>query len=308
MTINFFNFFSLRVLIAEKNVSNLIRASTKFMLYSTRTVLKSFVRNMSAAVPPDAGPGVVPQNLKIVLNKVNTLAGEVNRDVRLVAVSKKKDASYVQAAYDAGQRHFGENYVQELIEKSKELESLEEIRWRFIGHLQSNKANQLVKQCVNLSCVETVDSEKLANSLQKACVNAERKDTLDVMVQVNTSGEESKSGVQPGEEADGLAKYIFKECPGLRLVGFMTIGMPDYSGARMEDFERLQACRDTFLKTCGAPSDGDNAMKLELSMGMSSDYEMAIRSGSDSVRLGTSIFGARPPIPPKEPATGYPKK
>ena len=131
---------------------------------------------------------------------------------------------------------FGENYVQEIVEKAPLMPS--DIQWRFIGHVQSNKARQLVAGVPNLTAVETVDSVKLANKLDAAvaeCAAARMKafglstnPPLQVMVQVNTSGEQSKFGVDPGD-ALALAKHIHETCGSLIFQGLMTIGMPDYT-------------------------------------------------------------------------------
>merc|ERR1711879_518220 len=107
------------------------------------------------------------------------------------------------------------------------------------------------------------------------------------MIQVNSSGEETKNGVESSDVA-ALARVIATECEGLELAGLMTIGAPDYSGCRTEDFETMKRCRDEV-----AAATGVDAHALEMSMGMSSDYETAIREGSTSVRVGSSIFGAR---------------
>merc|ERR1711907_459971 len=109
------------------------------------------------------------------------------------------------------------------------------------------------------------------------------------MVQVNSSGEASKHGVAP-QDCVALCAFIASKCERLQLAGLMTIGAPDYSGCRTEDFETLHRCRSEAAEVLGIP-----ASELELSMGMSSDYEVAIREGSTSVRVGSSIFGARPP-------------
>mmetsp|Transcript_38121 Transcript_38121/g.75601 ORF Transcript_38121/g.75601 Transcript_38121/m.75601 type:complete len:245 (-) Transcript_38121:78-812(-) len=206
--------------------------------------------------------------------------------VRLVAVSKTKPVEALQEAYDAGQRHFGENYVQEIIEKAPAM--AEDVQWHFIGHLQSNKVSALIKGCPNLACLETIDSEKLARAVDKAWLSAYGKQKkLRVMVQVNSSGEETKNGVEPKETAE-LCRIIAAECEGLDLAGLMTIGAPDYSGCRVEDFQSLHQCRAEAAELLGV-----DMAKLELSMGMSSDYENAVREGSTSVRVGSSIFGAR---------------
>mmetsp|Transcript_25227 Transcript_25227/g.42268 ORF Transcript_25227/g.42268 Transcript_25227/m.42268 type:complete len:245 (-) Transcript_25227:163-897(-) len=203
---------------------------------------------------------------------------------RLVAVSKTKPKELLQEAYAAGQRFFGENYVQELLEKAPELP--EDIQWHFIGHLQSNKAKQLVNGVPNLYAVETVESLKLANLLNKAVESAEWKRQLNVYVQVNTSGEESKFGVGP-EECVNLCKHVHAECQHLNLTGLMTIGMPDYT-SRPENFQCLNECRAKVAAELGIEE-----ASLELSMGMSGDFESAIDMGSTNIRVGSTIFGAR---------------
>ena len=183
----------------------------------------------------------------------------------------------------------------ELLDKAPALPS--DVRWRFIGHLQSNKAAALVKGVPGLECVETVDSLKLATKLDAAVASAasssasaeetaQRTVPLPVLVQVNTSGEESKHGVEPSAAAV-LAQEIKEKCPNLKVAGLMTIGQPDYS-SRPENFVCLAQVRAEVAKALGCePSE------LELSMGMSGDYEAAIRMGSTNVRVGSTIFGAR---------------
>lgn len=202
---------------------------------------------------------------------------------RFVAVSKTKPADDVAAAYAAGHRVFGENYVQELVDKAPTLPS--DVAWHFIGHLQSNKAKTLVDKVPGLACVETVDTPKLASKLDAAVADAGR-ERLRVLVQVNTSGEPSKHGVEPAA-APELAKHVAFACPNLTLAGVMTIGMPDYS-SRPENFECL-----TRVRSAIAAEVGVDASSLELSMGMSGDYEAAIEMGSTNVRVGSGVFGAR---------------
>ncbi|CAK0891010.1 unnamed protein product, partial [Prorocentrum cordatum] len=205
--------------------------------------------------------------------------------VRLVAVSKTKPVEMLLEAYSAGHRHFGENYVQELVDKHPQMP--EDTQWHFIGHLQSNKVAQLVKGCPTLSCLETLDSEKLARAVDKAWLANGSERRLRVMVQVNSSGEETKNGVTE-EEVVELCTIISTELEGLQLAGLMTIGAPDYSGCRVEDFELLLRSRERVAEALGI-----DPSSLELSMGMSNDYENAILEGSTSVRVGSAIFGAR---------------
>lgn len=191
-------------------------------------------------------------------------------------MSKTKPASAAREAYDAGARHFGENYVQELVAKAPELPS--DARWHFIGALQTNKAKALVG-VEGLWCVETVDRAKAARALEKAAEG--RTEKLRVMVQVNTSGEESKAGCGVGEAVD-VARCVKEECGRLELVGLMTIG----AAGDGDCFRVLREVRDGVEKVLGMEG-------LELSMGMSGDFEEAIAAGSDSVRVGSTIFGAR---------------
>jgi pyridoxal phosphate enzyme (YggS family) len=199
------------------------------------------------------------------------------------------------------QFHFGENYVQELIDKADRLPK--SIQWHMIGGLQSNKCKQLAQSIPNLYCVSSVDSAKKADQLEKGrkimlqgdySVTGPGPQLLKVMVQVNTSGEESKSGVAP-KDALKLCQHILKECLHLELAGFMTIGAIARSQETTpenenEDFLVLRETRDQVAKELGMDPD-----MLKLSMGMSADFEGAIAMGSDEVRVGSEIFGARPP-------------
>jgi len=214
----------------------------------------------------------------------------LNGSVRLVAVSKTKPLELLVAAYETGQRHFGENYAQELMAKSSEMP--DDVQWHFIGPLQSNKAAPLVKTVGlnKLACIETVSTMKLASKLNRAAETwneesgIEETKKLGIYIQVNTSGEESKSGVSPGEEVINLAKEISSECPMLSIDGLMTIGAPgDYSC-----FDTLVKCREDV-----AAALGKDVNDLELSMGMSGDFEVAIANGATSVRVGSTIFGER---------------
>lgn len=234
-----------------------------------------------------------------VVSRINAVASP-GRSVRLVAVSKKKPASDILALYSATKHtHYGENYSQELFEKAPVLPS--DIQWHFIGTLQTNKCKQLASSIPNLWAVESVDASKKADALNKgrAVLLDKNPDAqkLRVYIQVNTSGEESKSGCEPSETLE-LAKHIIEKCPHLTLQGFMTIGdiaRSKESEVPNEDFILLSRTRDDVSKALGWETN-----KLELSMGMSDDYEQGIKLGATNVRVGTSIFGARPP---KEDAT-----
>lgn len=268
-------------------------------------------------------------NLSSILSRVQSAskAAPQQKKVRLIAVSKLKPASDVLALHrpppsssSPPHIHFGENYSQELQEKAKLLPK--SIRWHFIGALQTNKCKGLAKEVANLECVSSVDSEKKATELEKGRKAAreeweERKGgkggeqsaaeksegaqeeedvepaPLGVHVQVNTSGEESKSGVAPSDAAK-LCSYIRDSCPHLQLRGLMTIGAIARSQATTaetenEDFVCLRETRDKIAKELGLKEDD-----MELSMGMSADFEAAIKQGADVVRVGSDIFGKRP--------------
>ncbi|KAI8079715.1 uncharacterized protein B0P05DRAFT_541703 [Gilbertella persicaria] len=222
----------------------------------------------------------VIENLNYVRQTVEDLKGQSN--ARLVAVSKYMPVEDIAYATKTGQTHFGENYVQELAEKSKQLPS--SIDWHFIGHLQSNKC-KIVASIPNLFIVETIDSAKKADALNKACLAVERQDKLKVYVQVNTSGEEAKSGVEPSEALD-VCQHIKENCPALELYGLMTIGMKDRDAANNPDFKKIiELKQDIKLKL--------QLEVFEASFGMSGDYKEALLEGSNNVRVGTAIFGAR---------------
>lgn len=227
----------------------------------------------------------VVTGLKNVRHRIAAVTSESRpggTSVQLVAVSKTKPVSMLMAAYNEGQRHFGENYVQELEQKATEMP--DDINWHYIGPLQSNKAKTLAS-IPNLYMVESVDRDKIAVALDKAIANVGRKSPLKVLVQVNTSGEESKSGCEPGETVD-LVKTV-RDCKNLEFSGLMTIGAVDDSEEPVA-FRILKEERDKVVDAIGL-----EAHTVMLSMGMSNDFEAAIRMGSDSVRVGSTIFGAR---------------
>jgi hypothetical protein len=239
------------------------------------------------------------------------------RQPTLVAVSKYKPASDILACVESGHHlDFGENYVQEVVDKAQVLPP--EIRWHFIGTLQSNKA-KILASILNLYAIQTLTSIKTATALNKS-IPPERHTPLKVLIQVNTSGEGSKSGLPPlskpttddiqiDTELTKLAKHVITECPRLRFEGLMTIGAIEQSQQAAEsgenpDFECLKETREVLkewlVKEFGQPLEvkrwgrEDNGA-LVLSMGMSSDFEAAVQAGADIVRVGTGIFGQRPP-------------
>ena len=250
-------------------------------------------------IPPNRA-AVLTENLTSVLAKIASATNKSappNKSIRLVAVSKLKPATDILALHSTPPHkcdHFGENYSQELISKASLLPRT--INWHFIGALQTNKCKPLAEQIPNLWCVESVDTSKKVDQLEKGrSLLAGREEGLKevplrVFVQVNTSGEAEKAGVEPRETLP-LCKHIIQNCSHLKLQGLMTIGAIARSkavaeGHENEDFIRLKEVRDSVAEELG--------VELELSMGMSDDFESAIRCGSDEVRVGTGIFGERP--------------
>ena len=268
--------------------------------------------HMAIATATPARTSALLANLSAVTARISAAAAKAanpSKTVRLVAVSKLKPASDALALHQApapvSQAHFGENYIQELLEKSRLLPPT--IKWHFIGGLQSNKCVMLARDVRGLWAVESVDTEKKAGLLDKgwrerdiAKLGRQDDDGADgrlrVYVQVNTSGEENKAGIEPAAAA-GLCSFIREKCPRLKLQGVMTIGAIARSRDTTaenenEDFVCLRETRDRIVQELGLT--GAEA-ELELSMGMSSDFEGAIALGSDQVRVGTTIFGDRPP-------------
>uniref|UniRef100_A0A069DY05 Pyridoxal phosphate homeostasis protein n=1 Tax=Panstrongylus megistus TaxID=65343 RepID=A0A069DY05_9HEMI len=235
----------------------------------------------------------VVKGLANIYSRINAVCRKNGLDFtpRLVAVSKTKPKELIISAYEQGQRNFGENYIQELSEKSNDTEILEkckEIKWHFIGNIQRNKVIKLVSS-PGLYLVETVDNEKLATALDTAWQKLQKEEPLRVMVQVNTSDEEEKGGCEPEKSCD-LVEFIIKSCPSLKFVGLMTIGIFGYdiSNGPNPDFLTLRRCRDNVCSKLNF-----NTKDIEISMGMSDDFEHAIELGSTSVRVGTAIFGHR---------------
>jgi pyridoxal phosphate enzyme (YggS family) len=232
----------------------------------------------------------VGERLTDVRARIARAARDAGRDpakIRLIAVSKTHGAALIREAYAAGQRDFGENYVQELSRKADELGDLPGISWHFIGRLQRNKC-KLVAPLAAL--VHSVDSMRLARELGKRAAEVRRSEagetrsTLAVLVEVNVGGEAQKSGCAPAE-IGGLLDAIAAE-PALSLRGLMTVPphTDDPAGAR-PFFDELVRLRD---------QHGGAERLPELSMGMTHDLEHAILAGATIVRVGTAIFGERP--------------
>ncbi len=207
-------------------------------------------------------------------------AGRAAAEVEIVAVSKTRSAKEVEAACRCGLLTLGENRVQETAEKKPLVKA--EARWHLIGHLQSNKAGKAVEL---FDLVQSVDSLRLAQALARRASQVERR--LDVLVQVNTSGSESQSGVRPEQALELVAQIA--ELPALRVRGLMTIGAHVADEALVRaSFVRLRNLREEVVRSAVTAAQMDY-----LSMGMSGDFEWAVEEGANLLRLGTAIFGAR---------------
>lgn len=231
---------------------------------------------------------MISANVKVIRERIARCCDRIGRDpgdVTLVAVAKTFPAEMVRDVVQSGVGDIGENYVQELLQKRVALGD-EEIRWHFIGHLQSNKA-RVVAPFVHL--IHAVDSIGLAQELDRRAREASR--VLDVLVEVNTTGEGSKFGVRP-DDAEALVRSM-QPYLNLRIAGLMTIGpfLPDPEGSRPM-FRALRNLRDSI-----AAVQQRNVTMRHLSMGMTGDFEVAIEEGATIIRIGTAIFGrrARPP-------------
>lgn len=206
--------------------------------------------------------------------------GRAADEVKLIAVSKTKPVSALEEAYDYGCRDFGENKVQELVDKYEVMPK--DIRWHMIGHLQRNKVKYIVDK---VFLIHSVDSLRLAQEIEK---EAAKKDiNVNILVEVNVAGEESKFGTTAGE-AVSLVEQIAK-LPHVRVRGLMTIApyVEDPEENRRYFAKLKQIYVDIIHKNI------DNVFMEELSMGMTGDYEVAITEGATYVRVGTGIFGER---------------
>jgi pyridoxal phosphate enzyme (YggS family) len=208
-------------------------------------------------------------------------AGRAPSEVRLLPISKTQPVSALRAALAAGCHQFGENRVQELVAKAQALADQPDLRWVLVGHLQTNKARAAVQVVAE---IQSLDSLKLAAALQRQCESAGR--VLDVLVEVNTSQEASKFGVEPAAVPDFTARLSAYD--RLRPRGLMTVALPS------PDPLEVARCFEQLADLKRRLRDRDGGGWHELSMGMSQDYKVAIEHGSTCVRVGTAIFGARP--------------
>ena len=219
------------------------------------------------------------QSRQSVLDQIQQACGRVQRDpasVQLLAVSKTHPSQSLRETYQAGQRSFGENYLQEALTKIDELQDLE-IEWHFIGHVQRNKTKHLAEK---FDWVHGVDRLIIAERLSSQRMDSRK--PLNICIQVNIDGQDSKDGCQPDEVAE-LVKQI-SQLPNIRLRGLMVIPAPENSVA----FSDAKTLFEQVKSLHARPQDWDT-----LSMGMSGDLDAAIAAGSTMVRVGTALFGAR---------------
>lgn len=226
----------------------------------------------------------IADNLTEVRRRIDEACARSDRDpstVRLMPVSKTKSPAAIREAYDAGYRVFGENKVQEVVAKAEVLADVADLRFAAIGHLQTNKAKQVAEVAAEL---HALDSLRLAEALDRRLTGLGR--TLDVFVQVNSSGEDSKFGLPP-DEVPAFARELDRFAT-LRVRGLMTLAV--FS----DDTALVGACFQRMRDLQARLQDTDDPERwAELSMGMSGDYELAIAYGATTVRVGQAIFGDR---------------
>lgn len=231
--------------------------------------------------PVEAPPGSVAARVAEVRQRIARACERARRDpheVTLVAVTKTVAVDRIREVLDAGVLHLGENRVQEALAKMKELADRAP-QWHFIGHLQTNKARLAAEI---FDCIESVDSLKLARALEEDALEIGR--DLTVYVQVNIGGEESKGGVPPREVASLIEEI--DAMPRILVTGLMSIPPPRATAEQSrQDFRQLKELFDSLRER--------HPEIANLSMGMSSDFEIAIEEGATEVRVGTSLFGAR---------------
>lgn len=227
----------------------------------------------------------IKENLKEIENNITEFEKKYNREsgtAKLIPVSKVHPISKIIEAMDEGYMIFGESYVQELSGKYNEFEAkgIKQPIWHFIGHLQSNKVKYIASF---IDTIHTVDKLKLAKEINKRAEQNNR--IIKILIQINTSGEESKFGIKANEINDLIAEI--KDYKNIEIIGLMTIAGLEASPEENEvEFQLLS-------KLLNEVNEKFNLKLTELSMGMTSDYELAIKQGSTMIRIGTAIFGER---------------
>jgi PLP dependent protein len=217
-----------------------------------------------------------------IAETIQQIEAELAGRATLVAVTKTKPVPLLQEAYAAGCRHFGENRVQEMTEKQAQLPS--DVQWHQIGHLQTNKVKYIAPF---VSLIESVDSERLLAEIDKQAGKAGR--IINCLLQVFIADEETKFGFSPEEVIGLLQSPLLDDLPNIRIVGLMGIATNTDDEAKIRaEFRELKELFDALR-----PISRPNVQLRELSMGMSSDYGIALDEGSTMVRVGSAIFGKR---------------
>lgn len=233
---------------------------------------------------PDNRKRLISENLSRVKERMNSTAVSSGRDpydITLIVISKTRAADIVNMAIDCGVRHFGENKIQEAVPKINDLNKRHsDLTWHMVGHLQTNKAKIAV---MNFDMIQSVDSIKLARKISGVAQQLQK--NVDILIEVNISGEESKYGINPDdvEQINGeIASLSNINVRGLMTIGPLTSDVADIRTA----FRRMR-------KIFENPQIRQNNVYNVLSMGMTDDYEIAIQEGSTMIRLGRAIFGLR---------------
>ena len=218
-----------------------------------------------------------------IVTNLNNIKSQLPENVTLVAVSKTKPVTDLMEAYDAGQRIFGENKIQEMAEKWEQLPK--DIQWHMIGHVQTNKVKYMAPF---VSLVHGVDSLKLLHEINKQAAKNNR--VIDCLLQIFIAEEESKFGLDEKELEEILISEEFKELKNIKIVGLMGMATFTDNQTQIEkEFKNLKAIFDNLQNQ----PKTQNLQPTTLSMGMSGDYKLAISCGSTMVRIGSSIFGGR---------------
>jgi pyridoxal phosphate enzyme (YggS family) len=218
-----------------------------------------------------------------ISERLQKLKGSLPKSVTLVAVSKTKPAEMLLEAYQAGQRDFGENKVQEMVDKQVQLPG--DIKWHLIGHLQSNKVKYIAPF---VSLIHSVDSLKLLLEINKQGMKNGR--IIDCLLQFHVATEETKFGLSRIEAEEILNDPIFKTLSNIRITGVM--GMASFTENKVQIAKEFQELRTIFQELKSNYFKNSESFHI-LSMGMSSDYQIAIEQGSNMIRVGSSIFGGR---------------
>ncbi len=229
----------------------------------------------------------IAENLKKIHLEISQACSRASRSVEeitLVAVSKTKPAEQIREAFNAKQLDFGENYVQEAVQKISDLKNLEALKWHFIGHLQSNKVAQVVGR---FSLIHSVDRLSLAEAISKEAVK--KNCVQKILMQINVGDEDSKSGVRLEDAARLFDEMILLK--NLSIQGLMAL--PPLRESEVDQRQYFRILKNTMAEYSPKLSDSQKSNFKILSMGTSSDFTSAILEGATHIRVGTAIFGAR---------------